>query len=163
MVTAQSVALCAEACGLGICFLGSTIWEPQRLHELLQVPPGAHVVTSIMLGHPACGVEVQKKARLPFGRFVHRGVFSELPDAGVRALYQAREREGWDRYKALYGPAWVQKLESHRLANLPQVCPAAVHIAAVCRAPHAAWCVLCAACCARVWCLVRLLPAVCLP
>jgi len=49
MVAAQSIALAAEASGLGICFLGSAIWEPQKLHQYFKIPKRAHVVTSMML------------------------------------------------------------------------------------------------------------------
>ena len=53
MVTAQSIALAAEASGLGICFLGSTMWETGRLNEFFALPQGVHVVTTMMMGHPA--------------------------------------------------------------------------------------------------------------
>mmetsp|Transcript_23678 Transcript_23678/g.73768 ORF Transcript_23678/g.73768 Transcript_23678/m.73768 type:complete len:331 (+) Transcript_23678:31-1023(+) len=119
MVTAQSFALAAEAAGLGICFLGSTIWEPDRLNAAFELPRGVHVVTSVMVGWPAEGPAL--RARLPHAAHVHEERYAPLSDAAVAAHYTAREAEGWARYKQLYGPAWSAKLESHGLRNLGQV------------------------------------------
>jgi len=119
MVTAQAVASSAEACGLGICFLGSTIWEPKRLHELLEIPSGAHVVTSLMLGYPT--ENPSARARLDFQKIVHTEKYKRLSDHEVEAMYESREVEGWYRYKKLYGDSWIQKLKSHDCQNLAQV------------------------------------------
>lgn len=123
MVTAQAVALSAEACGLGICFLGSTIWEPDRLHRILSIPEGAHVVTSIMMGWPDEHV-ADARARLDFRSMVH---MNDRYDAALNSeenvceLYRDREREGWERYMHLYGENWRAKVAAHRCENLAQV------------------------------------------
>ena len=157
MVAAQSIALCAEAANLGICFLGSTIWEPKRIADFLDLPEYVHPVTSMILGFPDPEVQVERKARLDMEGIVHWGGKyerykgpadkggknekkkkktygkSESPDGSlgekhpdeevqkILDLYKEREHEGWERYKNLYGEAWVEKLESHGLENLAQV------------------------------------------
>lgn len=119
MVTAQSAALAAEALGLGICFLGSTTWETQRLNAFFKLPKGSHVVTSLMLGHPDEAPEL--RARLPCDGHVHYETYRIMPDAAVVEYYKSREDEGWNRYIKLYGPAWQEKLRAHSLENLAQV------------------------------------------
>lgn len=119
MVTAQSVALAAEASGLGICFLGSTIWETQRLNSFFHLPRGTHVVTTLMMGYPDEAPAL--RARLAVDEHVHFERFRESTDEAVLKHYASRETEGWNRYIALYGPAWQEKLESHKLENLAQV------------------------------------------
>jgi len=119
MVTAQSVAFAAEAAGLGICYLGSTIWETRRLNEFFELPKHAHVVTSVMIGHPA---ETPKlRARLPMYGLTHQERYQPLSDSQVLESYKDRETEGWHRYMELYGPVWVQKLAIHKVENLAQV------------------------------------------
>mmetsp|Transcript_32730 Transcript_32730/g.97699 ORF Transcript_32730/g.97699 Transcript_32730/m.97699 type:complete len:341 (-) Transcript_32730:174-1196(-) len=119
MVLAQSSALAAEAEGLGICFLGSTIWETELLGRQLDLPQQVHAVTSIMVGWPDEAPD--ERARLPLGPHVHEEVYSPLSDAGVLAHYRDRESEGWARYMQLYGPLYVAKLKAHGLDNLAQV------------------------------------------
>jgi len=119
MVTAQSVVLAAEAVGLGCCFLGSTIWETDRLNTFFALPKGTHVVTSVMMGWPAESPAM--RARLPFVPHVHHERFQALDDNEVLSHYQARETEGWARYISLYGEQWKEKLAAHKLGNLAQV------------------------------------------
>ncbi|KAL1496476.1 hypothetical protein AB1Y20_016430 [Prymnesium parvum] len=119
MVAAQSAALCAEAASLGVCFLGSTIWEPARLNAFFSLPPHVHVVTSLMLGHPA--EHPPLRARLPAAAHLHREAYVPMDDGALAAYYAAREVEGWARYERLYGGGWAEKLRAHRLENLAQV------------------------------------------
>lgn len=119
MVTAQSVALAAEAHGLGICFLGSTIWETRRLNAFFDLPQGVHVVTSLMMGYPDEAPSL--RARLPAKGHIHYERYQPATDEAVLKHYASREHEGWNRYIKLYGPSWQQKLETHRLENLAQV------------------------------------------
>lgn len=119
LVTAQTAALAAEAVGLGICFLGSTCWETERLNAFFKLPKGAHVATTLMLGHPDEAPAL--RARLPSDGHIHFETFKAMPDEAVEQYYQSREDEGWNRYIKLYGPAWGEKLRAHSLENLAQV------------------------------------------
>jgi len=119
MVTAQSVALTAEAFGLGICFLGSTAWETDRLNKFFSLPKGTHVVTSIMMGYPNEAPAL--RARLPAQQLIHQEKYATMNDQSVLDFYGERETEGWERYIKLYGPAWQDKLKAHKLENLAQV------------------------------------------
>lgn len=69
MIYAQTVVSLAEAAGLGICFHGSTIWETERLNAFFQLPPGAHVVTSVTMGWP--DEDPAPRARLDAAMYVH--------------------------------------------------------------------------------------------
>eukprot|EP00933_Yihiella_yeosuensis_P077576 TRINITY_DN8814_c1_g1_i2.p1 TRINITY_DN8814_c1_g1~~TRINITY_DN8814_c1_g1_i2.p1 ORF type:complete len:344 (-),score=53.14 TRINITY_DN8814_c1_g1_i2:417-1448(-) len=119
MVCAQSLALAAESVGLGICFLGSTIWETHRLNLFFELPEHAHVVTSMMLGFPAEDPEL--RARLPATSHIHWEKYWSPTDQEILDYYADRESEGWHRYMKLYGAPWQEKLSSHKLSNLAQV------------------------------------------
>ena len=119
MVTAQTAALVAESMGLGICFLGSTLWEPKLLADALSLPEGVHVVTSIMMGWPA--EDPPCRSRLPEHASIHYERYSPMADAEILSHYESREVEGWNRYIGLYGSSWKEKLDSHQLENLAQV------------------------------------------
>ncbi len=53
MMAAQNLTLEAEAQGLGICVLGTTLYTADRICEILELPRGVIPVTSIVMGYPA--------------------------------------------------------------------------------------------------------------
>lgn len=119
MVAAQTVAVAAEASGLGICFLGSTTWATPQLCDFFALPQHVHPVTSLMLGWPAETPAI--RSRLPMDGIVHRERYAPLTDEAVLKAFKDREVEGWERYIKLYGPTWQEKIDRHKLENLPQV------------------------------------------
>ena len=88
--------------------------------EELKLPAQTHAVTTVMVGWPA--ESPAPRARLPLGPHVHpNGVYSPISDSAVLQHYLSRETEGWERYRTLYGPSYVAKLDAHGLTNLAQV------------------------------------------
>lgn len=118
MVAAQTTAVAAEACGLGICFLGSTVWCTGALCDIFALPRFVHPVTSIMIGWPA--ERPALRARLPMNGVLHYGQYTAIDDDQVLEAYQSREIEGWKRYEKLYGEGWKQKCRDQNIKNLPQ-------------------------------------------
>eukprot|EP00927_Polykrikos_kofoidii_P055828 TRINITY_DN50022_c0_g1_i1.p1 TRINITY_DN50022_c0_g1~~TRINITY_DN50022_c0_g1_i1.p1 ORF type:complete len:321 (-),score=48.30 TRINITY_DN50022_c0_g1_i1:39-1001(-) len=119
MVAAQNIALAAEACGLGICYLGSTTWATARLCEFFHLPRHVHPVTSMTVGWPDENPPL--RARLPTNGIIHQETYTALSDAELLQVYSSREIEGWNRYLQLYGRQWKEKIEQHGLENLAQV------------------------------------------
>ena len=52
MLAAQNICLAAESEGLGVCFLGTTIYNADRIAEVLRLPEGVLPVTTVTLGWP---------------------------------------------------------------------------------------------------------------
>src|SRR5574344_425296 len=51
-LVAQNVCLAAEAKGLGICYLGTTTYNPDKIIETLKLPQGVVPITTVTLGYP---------------------------------------------------------------------------------------------------------------
>ena len=49
MLAAQNICLAAESEGLGVCFLGTTIYNADRIAEVLRLPEGVLPVTTVGL------------------------------------------------------------------------------------------------------------------
>merc|ERR1719350_2435539 len=93
MVAAQSIAIAAEASGLGICFLGSTTWCTKKLSEFMGLPRHVHPVTSMVIGWPA--EQPDCRARLPVDGFLHEERYGAIRDEQILEAYRSRETEGW--------------------------------------------------------------------
>ena len=52
LLAAQNLCVEAEAHGLGICYLGTTIYTAEEIARILDLPKGVIPVTTIVVGHP---------------------------------------------------------------------------------------------------------------
>lgn len=89
MLAAQNAAVAAEDLGLGICFLGTTLYNMPGIIELLRLPKGVVPVTTVTIGHPKSLPELTE--RLPLSAIVHREEYKERSPEEVRALYAETE------------------------------------------------------------------------
>jgi len=96
MIVAQNVCLGFEARGLGICYMGTTLYSLPDLVEFLQLPQTVVPVTSIVAGFPA--EDPPKRDRLPVSALLHDEVYRMPSGADIDATYTERERRGWQRY-----------------------------------------------------------------
>ena len=100
MIVAQNVCLGFEARGLGICYMGTTLYALAELVEFLQLPETVVPVTSIVAGYPA--EDPPKRDRLPGpGAGARRDLPSAPTSAEIDAIYAEREVRGWQRYMAM--------------------------------------------------------------
>ena len=53
MLFAQNIAVAAEAEGLGLCFLGTTLYMAREIAQVLEMPKGVIPITTITMGYPA--------------------------------------------------------------------------------------------------------------
>lgn len=85
----QTFCTLAEAEGLGLCYLGTTIYRPSEIIDLLELPPLVMPVATITLGWPA---EVpQQSDRLPLSAIVHAETYKPFTAAEIDRDYSARE------------------------------------------------------------------------
>jgi hypothetical protein len=116
-LASQNVALAAEALGLGICYMGSTLANCDRIGRLLEAPPGVVPVVGFSLGWPA--EDPAPRDRLPLSGLVHYETYRDYSDADVRAIYAERERKGWERYMSY--PELRARIEGSGVQNLAQI------------------------------------------
>ena len=88
-LASQNVALAAESFGLGICYLGTVIYNAARIVNILQLPKGVIPVTSLVMGYP--DEQPPLTGRLPIEAVVHNETYREFTDKEINSLYAAIE------------------------------------------------------------------------
>lgn len=86
----QSFCNLAEAEGLGTCFLGTTVYMPQTIIDVLQLPPLVMPVATITLGWP--DENPAATDRLPLGAIVHGEKYEDYTDERIDEFYTAKEQ-----------------------------------------------------------------------
>ena len=90
LLVAQTVCIAAEAHGLGICYLGTAIYNAHKIIDILDLPKGVVPVTTVTLGWPAENPE--QVDRLPLEAILHKEVYKNYSDEKLAEFY--REKEG---------------------------------------------------------------------
>lgn len=89
-IAAQNVAIEAEAHGLGICYLGTTTYNPSQIIEALQLPKGVFPITTVTIGYPA--EQPPLTERLPLEAVVHQDVYHDYTDDDIVRLHADKEQ-----------------------------------------------------------------------
>jgi FMN reductase [NAD(P)H] len=79
----------AEAEGLGLCFLGTTVYNPQLIIDVLRLPSLTFPVATITLGWP--DETPQPSDRLPLEAFVHNETYNPYSSERIDAIYANKE------------------------------------------------------------------------
>ncbi|MBY8028553.1 nitroreductase family protein [Vibrio fluvialis] len=116
-LVSQNVALAAEAKGLGLCYMGSTLANCDKIGEILKLPQGVVPVVGYSLGYPAELPDVRD--RLPLSGLVHHEVYHDHSDEEIEAIYREREQAGWVRYMSY--PELRAMIEQSDVNNLAQI------------------------------------------
>jgi hypothetical protein len=117
ILASQNAALCAEAEGLGICYLGTTLASCDEIARVLECPPFVVPVVGFTLGYPAEAPGVRD--RLPLSGILHEERYRDSDTPGIRETYRERESAGWARY--LRDPELRARVEDAGAKNLAQV------------------------------------------
>lgn len=89
LLVAQTFCTLAEEVGLGICYLGTTTYNPQMIIDTLQLPELVFPVTTITVGYPD-GIPEQVD-RLPLEATVHPEVYHDYAPTDIDRLYAYKE------------------------------------------------------------------------
>jgi nitroreductase len=89
LLVAQTFCTLAEEAGLGICYLGTTTYNPQMIIDTLQLPELVFPITTITVGYPD-GTPVQVD-RLPLEAAVHQEVYHDYTPEDIDRLYEYKE------------------------------------------------------------------------
>ena len=89
MLFAQSFCTAAEEKGLGICYLGTTAYNADKIIDALSLPRLVVPIVTVTVGYPD-GMPEQVE-RLPLGAVVHQEVYTDYTSASIDALYHDKE------------------------------------------------------------------------
>lgn len=85
----QTFCNLAEEAGLGLCFLGTTIYQPQTIIDVLQLPQLVFPVATLTVGWPA--EEPPQSDRLPLESFVHAESYHDPTPDDIDRFYADKE------------------------------------------------------------------------
>ena len=85
----QTFCNLAEAEGLGTCFLGTTLYMPQMIIDILQLPRLVFPVATITLGWP--DENPAQTDRLPLHAIVHQETFKDYTSDSIDDMYHEKE------------------------------------------------------------------------
>lgn len=116
-LASQNVALAAEAEGLGICYMGTTLASSKEISQVLNLPKQVVPVIGFSLGHP--DEEPILRDRLPMNGIIHCEKYQDYTSEQIQNIYKEKETEGMKRY--LTHPELKKMIEDSGVENLAQV------------------------------------------
>jgi hypothetical protein len=90
LLVAQNVALAAEDKGLGICYLGTTTYNADKIVQILDLPKGVVPITAFPIGYPAETPELTD--RLPVEAVIHYETYSDYFPGDINILFRDKEK-----------------------------------------------------------------------
>ena len=109
LLVAQNAAVAAEDFGLGICYLGTTTYQADKLIDFFNLPKGVVPVTTLVVGYPA--ENPAQVDRLPAKGVVHYEKYSDYSSEDIDEIYAEKESL----------PITQKLLEENQLETLAQI------------------------------------------
>lgn len=89
LILTQTFCTLAEDQGLGICYLGTTTYNPDSIIDILSLPRLVFPLTTITVGYPdECPPQTD---RLPLSGIVHREQYTDYTPEAIDAIYAPKE------------------------------------------------------------------------
>lgn len=89
LLVTQNFCTLAEENGLGICYLGTTIYNPEPIIELLKLPRLVIPVATITVGYPdECP---EQPDRLPVSGIIHDEYYHDYTPENIEQIYAYKE------------------------------------------------------------------------
>lgn len=89
LLVVQNFCTLAEANGLGICYIGTTIYNPDPIIELLKLPPLVVPVATITVGYP--NENPVQPDRLPAEGLIHEEIYHDYTAENINRIYHFKE------------------------------------------------------------------------
>ena len=89
LLYAQTLCNLMDEEGLGYCYLGTTVYQPQQIIDILQLPRLTMPVATLTIGWPA--EEPALSDRLPMESFVHQETYADYLAMDIDRHYEAKE------------------------------------------------------------------------
>jgi FMN reductase (NADPH) len=109
LLAAQNCAVAAEDQGLGICYLGTTTYNADKIVDILELPVSVVPVTTLVVGHPAELPELSD--RLPVEAVIHHDKYTDYTAGAIERYYTEKENL----------PLTARLLEENNLETLAQI------------------------------------------
>ena len=109
LLVTQNFCTLAEEHGLGICYLGTTTYNPQMIIDTLKLPELVFPITTVTVGYPD-GIPAQVD-RLPLEAAIHEEHYHDYTEKDIDKLYAYKESL----------PESKQFVEENRKETLAQV------------------------------------------
>ncbi len=90
LLFAQTFCCLAEDAGLGICYLGTTVYQPEAIIDVLELPRLVMPVATLTVGWP--DEDPPQTDRLPLDAIVHDEVYRPFTSSQIDDLYGAKEQ-----------------------------------------------------------------------
>lgn len=89
IIAAQNACLEAESHGLGICYLGTAIYNADKIIDILKLPKGVIPITAVTIGYPDENPPLTD--RLPAEAVVHYEKYKDFTAEDIDKLYKEKE------------------------------------------------------------------------
>jgi nitroreductase len=89
LLVAQNITIAAEDKGLGICYLGTTLYNAGEIITILNLPKGVIPITTLTIGWPDESPLLTD--RLPLDAIVHEEIYHNYSDDSIREFYSEKE------------------------------------------------------------------------
>lgn len=109
MLAAQNCCIAAEEKGMGICYLGTTTYNADKIIDILELPKGVIPITTVVVGYPDENPGLTD--RLPLEGVVHYETYKDYSNEDIDRIYA--EKEALESTKAL--------LEENQKETLAQI------------------------------------------
>ena len=117
ILVSQNACIAAEAEGLGVCYMGTTLANCHKIAKILDCPSGVVPVVGFSLGYP--DESPVFRDRLPMGSLVHKERYCDPTEEEIKKSYEEREKSGWARYMEHENLRKI--VEEHNVHNLAQL------------------------------------------
>ncbi len=117
MILAQTTALALQSHGLGICYMGTTLFALRAIADFLELPAHCLPVTSLVVGWPA--EAPAQRDRLPAAAWIHDERYQRPSADEIAERFGEREVRGRQRYLAM-GPQMEARWAEHGITSLAQ-------------------------------------------
>ncbi len=88
-IVAQNVCIAAEKHGLGICYLGTDLYNTDKVIDVLKLPKGVIPITTVTIGYPNEKPELTE--RLPLEAVIHYNEYNDYSAEQINKLYKEKE------------------------------------------------------------------------
>jgi len=117
MIFAQTVALAFESRGLGICYMGTTLFSMRAIADFLELPPQCLPATTLVVGWP--DEAPPQRDRLPRQAWIHDERYQRPSRDDIEERFRDREARGRARYMES-SPEMAQLWRDHGITSLAQ-------------------------------------------
>ena len=85
----QTFSILCEEQGIGLCFLGTTVYQPDKIIDVLKLPKLTFPVATLTLGYP--DESPTQSDRLPVEAIIHEETYKDYSKQDIDKLYAPKE------------------------------------------------------------------------